>query len=107
MIYSVTHTIKKNIYNNVRLRYKLTVSVNTELNQGLALSIYSPWGRCHQKTTHCGMSSAYHILIMAIQYMSDDEPEVMLIKGMIFIEDGTKPFPDGSSVWTESLPKNK
>lgn len=26
---------------------------------------------------------------------------------MIFIEDGTKPFPDGSSVWTESLPKTK
>lgn len=30
------------------------------------------------------MSSAYHILIMAIQYMSDDEPEVMLIKGYDF-----------------------
>lgn len=53
------------------------------------------------------MSLAYHILIMAVQYKSDDEPKVMLIKGHAFIEDGTKPFPDGSSVWTDSLSKNK
>lgn len=37
-----THDLKKK--NHVRLRYKLTVSVNTELNQGLATSIYSHEG---------------------------------------------------------------
>lgn len=30
------------------------------------------------------MSSPYHIRIMAVPYMSDDEPEVMLIKGHDF-----------------------